>query len=76
MFRVTNVAQTVEKFFDDRESMLNYLLIAFSENCDMSDVRVFSNGDEESLVDLEVSNECRDEELQNSESFWDYVLEH
>ena len=76
MFRVTNVAQTVEKFFDDRESMVNYLLIAFSDNCDMSDVRVFSDGKEESLVDLEIANACRDEELKVSEPFWDYVLEH
>lgn len=74
MFRITNVAQTIEKYFDTESEMLSCLQNALFDGCDMSDIRVFINGDEESLLQLGVANECRDDDLPVVEQFWDYVL--
>ena len=75
MFRISNIEQTRERFFNSEEEMINLLLKVANDGADMSNVRAFSNNDEITMISLGITNEEREAAgIAIIGDFWDHEL--
>ena len=75
MFRISNIEQTRERFFNSEEEMINLLLKVASDGADMSNVRAFSNNEEITMISLGITNEEREDAgIAIIGDFWDHEL--